>query len=160
MPEPLIVIQQDIDHDTALVLLFAPMPDHVVPLHRGHHPVWEGVAYHLDICNMVDDVVVCDYGSGTVYRFPITADLLPWLVDLIGAMNIEDIQVDAEVGAHNTAIRNTIMAAAKLVLNEVPVPLYVFEPGVIKRTDSGVGGLVDQMLAAIIAERGAEAFVR
>ncbi len=125
------------------------------PIHRGHHPVWSGPKFHVDICNMVDDVVVRDHSDDSIYRFPIDRDLLPWLETLIRAMNEYDQMSGSPWQIHNAHVRASIMRAVMERLDGNAIPLNVFEPGRVAPALIYVSdpAAVDRLLCQIISER-------
>ena len=155
----------DIESALQLVTDHAPSPDHVVPLHRGHHPIWDGTRYHVDICNMVDDVVVCESSTGRMYRFPITMQLIPWLCELVDAMDHTDELLGGDASRINRGVRDVVMSAVRLRLLDTELPLNVFEPGVVHSSGSAMTSLsdpdVDLMLRQLLDDNpGARIYAR
>ena len=99
------------------------------PMHRGHHAVFEDTHFHVDICNMVDDVVVARRANDTIYRFPITWELLPWLRSLVAAMDDKDHMSWTPGQTLSIRTRDKLLATAVLRLQGNPPRLNVFEPG-------------------------------
>lgn len=148
----------------------------VVPLHRGHHPIWEGSRYHVDISNVVEEVVVRDFISGSIFWFEIDDELLPWLEKLIAAMDdfdtttmfssdedTDDFGDDMMFSSsmHNVTVRANLMMAVTSHHTGIALQLNIFEPGVVSVSVSDDEGFayVDQLLGEIIDKRP-EAFVR
>lgn len=130
------------------------------PIHRGHHPVWFGPMYQVDICNMVDDVVIRDNGSGSIYRFPINPELMPWLIRLIEHMDVVDLYSPHPLDhAHNSTIRRNIMEIASRILQGETFPLEIFEPGAVVASTGGSDNHAEEMIDERIRAHP-EAFVR
>jgi hypothetical protein len=128
----------------------------VLPMFRGHHAVFADALYQADVCNNVDDVVVGDWGNtGVRYRFPIDAALMPWLAELITAMNEQDKRSGSPWQAHNAKVRLRLLNAAKRRLGgATPQSLSTFEPGLVAPALHGLPSMVDDSLTAMIAARG------
>ena len=126
----------------------------VLPLHRGHHPIWASGRFQVDLCNMVDDVVVRVCG-GPLYRFPITQELMPWLTELIGMMDEFDEVTDSPWCEANIIVRSNLLYAAQRRLEGRPPRRNTFEPGLVgpAATSFGVITAPDLMVKTLIADR-------
>jgi hypothetical protein len=124
----------------------------LVPLHKGHHPIWGSALYDVDICNMVDDVVV--RSNDSIYRFPIDEGLLPWLRTLIGSMNDYDCITQNHSSGQNATTRTSLVEAATRRLAGESLQLNTFEPGPVSPAlVSGGTVAVDLMLSRIVGQR-------
>ena len=126
----------------------------LVSLHKGHHPIWGSAQYDVDICNMVDDVVVRSANDGSIYRFPIDEELLPWLRTLVGFMNEYDYITQNRSSEQNVAARASLVEAATRRLAGESLQLNTFEPGPVSPALVSSGTVaVDLMLSRIIGQR-------
>jgi hypothetical protein len=126
----------------------------VAPTFHGFHPIWASAFYQVDICNNVDDVIIRDGETGTLYRLPITAEFLPELGRLVMSMNAYDLRSRSPWGEHNVRVRAALLyAAQRRVEGSKPQSLNMFEPGPIAPAlfygeptdvDQTVGQLVEQ----------------
>lgn len=122
-----------------------------VPLHRGHHPIWVGQQYQVDICNMVDDVVIRVLSSGKLYRFPIDDQLIDWVQILIRHMDANDVHLPALLKTHNALVRQSLLVMAMRRLREDPrLELNTFEPGVVGVSSAVDGASSENMLEVAI----------
>jgi hypothetical protein len=129
----------------------------VAPTFHGFHPAWASGAFQLDFCNNVDDVVIRDGVTGTLYRVPINGDLFPLLRTLVRAMSEHDEQSGSPWREHNLEVRKRLLDAAwRRLSGDKPQSLNIFEPGVIAPALAGGkhAGYVDEALAALISSRG------
>ena len=131
----------------------------VAPTFHGFHPIWASAAHQVDICNNVDDVIVRDGKTGTLYRMPITPDFLPQLGELVAAMNAYDLHSHSPWMDHNARVRGALLYAAQRRLEGAkPQSLNMFEPGFIAPALGGAKGMthddVDQVLTGLVETHG------
>ena len=125
----------------------------IVPLHRGHHPVWGSALYRADICNMVDDWVARDLATGLLFRFPIDQALLAWTEQLITAMDDHDQATGSPWACGNVGARAVLLDVAIKRLMGYRPKRNTLEPGMVAPALTGGPTTVDDMFATIIAER-------
>jgi len=130
----------------------------VAPTFHGFHPIWASAGHQVDICNNVDDVIVRDGKTGTLYRMPITDDFLPQLGELVVAMNAYDLRMRSPWMDHNARVRGALLYAAQRRLEGAkPQSLNMFEPGFIAPALSDrldAVNEVDQVLAGLVETHG------
>lgn len=114
---------------TVIVSVAASTQLAVVPMHAGHHPIYASGLYQADVCNMIDDLMVCDRATGNLYRFPIDGKLYPYLLALVSAMNSHDSATGSPWADHNRHVREALMEAAYLRLQGTPPARNIFQPG-------------------------------
>jgi hypothetical protein len=124
----------------------------VLPLHRGHHAIWASANFQADICNMVDDVVVRDLGSGLLYRFPIDSQRLSWVQAIVEEMDDYD-GATSPWARHNVGVRAILVDVAIRRIQGSPPQRNILEPGLVAPAVvcAGASSTVDDMLHAITA---------
>jgi len=125
----------------------------VYPLFSGHHAVWASGLFQADVCNNADDLVVLDCTTGNKHRFPITAEFLPWLRRLVGAMDAYDQTAESPWSEHNAGVRAILVNAAAGVLKQDPPQLNILQPPLIAPALDAGPCVVDDRLRQIIAEQ-------
>jgi len=130
----------------------------VAPTFHGFHPIWASAGYHVDICNNVDDVIIRDGATGTLYRMPITAEFLPVLGALVSDMNGYDAHTASPWAEHNQRVRSALLyAATRRVQGAKPQSLNMFEPGSVAPALDGSWTLapdVDRAIAGLVERDG------
>jgi hypothetical protein len=141
---------------TYLIVVGEGMQLGVAPTFHGFHPIWASAAHQVDICNNVDDVIIRDGKTGTLYRMPITHDFLPKLGELVAAMNAYDLHSRSPWMDHNARVRGALLYAAQRRLEGAkPQSLNMFEPGFIAPALDGVtANEVDPVLAVLVETNG------
>ena len=127
----------------------------VAPTFHGFHPVWASAQHQIDVCNNVDDVIVRDGKTGTLYRMPITAEFLPVLGRLVEDMNAYDTQTGSPWAEHNQRVRSSLLyAATRRVQGMKPQDLNVYEPGSVAPSLDGPVSPVDLVISTLVEENG------
>jgi hypothetical protein len=128
----------------------------VAPTFHGFHPIWASSSYQVDVCNNVDDVIIRDGKTGTLYRVPITPEFLPELGSLVSVMNAYDTQTQSPWAEHNQRVRSALLyAATRRVHGAKPQSLNIFEPGTVAPAlDGGPGGAIDVVIGGMIDRSG------
>lgn len=127
----------------------------IAPTFHGFHPLWASRRYQLDVCNNVDDVIVRDGCTGTLYRMPITAEFLPELGRLVSGMNDYDAETRSPWAEHNQRVRGAVLYAATRRLHGAkPQTLNIFEPGSVAPALDGPESEVDRVIASLVGENG------
>lgn len=138
---------------THQVLVGEGMQLSVAPTFHGFHPIWASALCQVDVCNNVDDVIIRDGDTGTLYRLPITEKFLPVLGRLVEAMNAYDAETKSPWAEHNHRVRGALLYAADRRLQGAkPQSLCIFEPGLVAPALYGPdGGIVGQEIGLVIA---------
>lgn len=127
----------------------------VAPTFHGFHPIWASSLHQVDICNNVDDVIIRDGKTGTLYRLPITEDFLPELGSLVAAMNDYDAETKSPWAEHNQHVRGALLyAATRRVEGMKPQSLNIFDPGPVAPALDGPESEVDLVIAGLVEEHG------
>jgi hypothetical protein len=127
----------------------------VAPTFHGFHPIWASAHHQVDICNNVDDVIIRDGKTGTLYRLPISRDFLTELGVLVRGMNAYDLSTHNPWADHNARVRAALLyAAQRRVEGAKPQSLNMFEPGPIAPALDGPMSEVDQAVAMLVEQHG------
>jgi hypothetical protein len=127
----------------------------VAPSFHGFHPIWVSAHYQVDICNNVDDVIIRDGETGTLYRVPITEEFMNELGRLVSDMNYYDNTTGSPWEEHNRRVRRALLYAAARRLNgDKPQSLNMFEPGSVAPALDGPVSPVDMKLAELVESSG------
>jgi hypothetical protein len=127
----------------------------VVPTFHGFHPIWGSGLYQVDVCNNVDDVIIRDGETGTLYRMPITDLFLPVLGRLVEAMNAYDVETKSPWEEHNHRVREALLYAAhRRLTGTKPQHLNIFEPGTVAPALAGPEDEIGRVIAGLVVEMG------
>ncbi len=136
-----------------VIVKFTNTPTGLAPLYRGCHAIWQDQCFHVDLGNMLDEIIIGDLEDGAIYRFPINAERLRWIEALISAMKVYDVNVLDPAVAQNFHVRTRIMERTTRRFYGVPMQLNTFEPGQVRHvTNKGeCPKTVKKMITEIIA---------